>query len=157
MSAPELTTTSAEETEAVAERLGRALGGGELIGLVGDLGAGKTCFVRGLARGLGADPEHVHSPSFTMVTEYRGGRVPLTHVDLYRLDAPVDDSGFLREALYGIGVAAVEWFDRVPARAGGDALVVTLRALDATTRALRLEASDALHGRLVDAADAPAV
>ncbi len=89
MSAPELTTTSAEETEAVGERLGRALGGGELIGLVGDLGAGKTCFVRGLARGLGVEPERVHSPSFTMVTEYRGGRVPLTHVDLYRLDAPV--------------------------------------------------------------------
>ena len=150
MSAPELTTTSAEETEAVAERLGRALGGGELIGLVGDLGAGKTCFVRGLARGLGADPEHVHSPSFTMVTEYRGGRVPLTHVDLYRLDAPVDDSGFLREALYGIGVAAVEWFDRLRDAGQVDALVVTFGFAGGDRRTLRLAPRGRVHERLLD-------
>jgi len=150
VSAPELTTTSAEETEAVAERLGRALGGGELIGLVGDLGAGKTCFVRGLARGLGADPEHVHSPSFTMVTEYRGGRVPLTHVDLYRLDAPVDDSGFLREALYGIGVAAVEWFDRLRDAGQVDALVVTFGFAGGDRRTLRLAPRGRVHERLLD-------
>jgi tRNA threonylcarbamoyladenosine biosynthesis protein TsaE len=150
VSAPELTTTSAEETEAVAERLGRALGGGELIGLVGDLGAGKTCFVRGLARGLGADPEHVHSPSFTMVTEYRGGRVPLTHVDLYRLDAPVDDSGFLREALYGNGVAAVEWFDRLRDAGQVDALVVTFGFAGGDRRTLRLAPRGGVHERLLD-------
>jgi len=150
VSAPELTTTSAEETEAVAERLGRALGGGELIGLVGDLGAGKTCFVRGLARGLGADPEHVHSPSFTMVTEYRGGRVPLTHVDLYRLDAPVDDSGFLREALYGIGVAAVEWFDRLRDAGQVDALVVTFGFAGGDRRTLRLAPRGRVHERPLD-------
>jgi len=150
VSAPELTTTSAEETEAVAERLGRALGGGELIGLVGDLGAGKTCFVRGLARGLGADPEHVHSPSFTMVTEYRGGRVPLTHVDLYRLDAPVDDSGFLREALYGIGVAAVEWFDRLRDAGQVDALVVTFGFAGGDRRTLRVAPRGRVHERLLD-------
>jgi tRNA threonylcarbamoyladenosine biosynthesis protein TsaE len=150
VSAPELTTTSAEETEAVAERLGRALGGGELIGLVGDLGAGKTCFVRGLARGLGADPEQVHSPSFTMVTEYRGGRVPLTHVDLYRLDAPVDDSGFLREALYGNGVAAVEWFDRLRDAGQADALVVTFGFAGGDRRTLRLAPRGHVHERLLD-------
>jgi tRNA threonylcarbamoyladenosine biosynthesis protein TsaE len=149
VSAPELTTTSAEETEAVAERLGRALGGGELIGLVGDLGAGKTCFVRGLARGLGADPEHVHSPSFTMVTEYRGGRVPLTHVDLYRLDAPVDDSGFLREALYGNGVAAVEWFNRLRDANQADALVVTFTFAGADRRTLSLAARGLRHENLL--------
>jgi tRNA threonylcarbamoyladenosine biosynthesis protein TsaE len=150
VSAPELTTTSAEETEAVAERLGHALSGGELIGLVGDLGAGKTCFVRGLARGLGVDPEHVHSPSFTMVTEYRGGRVPLTHVDLYRLDAPVDDSGFLRDALYSAGVAAVEWFDRLRDANHVDALVVRFAFAGTDRRTLSLKARGREHERLVD-------
>jgi tRNA threonylcarbamoyladenosine biosynthesis protein TsaE len=150
VSAPELTTTSAEETEAVAERLGHALSGGELIGLVGDLGAGKTCFVRGLARGLGVDPDRVQSPSFTMVTEYRGGRIPLTHVDLYRLDAPVDDSGFLREALYGDGVAAVEWFDRLRDADRVDALVLTFAVAGAERRTIRLTARGHAHARLVD-------
>src|SRR5439155_1754471 len=83
----EVTTHTPEETEALGEAFGRAARGGELIGLVGELGAGKTCLVRGLARGLGIDPERVHSPSFTIVTEYPGGRLPLAHVDLYRLDA----------------------------------------------------------------------
>jgi tRNA threonylcarbamoyladenosine biosynthesis protein TsaE len=152
VSAPELTTASAEETEAVAERLGRALSGGELIGLIGDLGAGKTCFVRGLARGLGVDPERVQSPSFTMVTEYRGGRFPLTHVDLYRLDAPVDDSGFLREALYGDGVAAVEWFDRLRDAERVDALVVTFAFAGTERRTLRLAARGSVHERLLDVA-----
>jgi len=152
--ARELVTRSPEATEALGERLGRAARGGELIGLVGDLGTGKTCLVRGLARGLGIDPARVHSPSFTIVTGYPGGRLALTHVDLYRLPGSDEDAELLRDALSGPGVAAVEWFDRVPARAGGDALVVTLRALDATVRAVRLEASDALHARLVDAAGA---
>lgn len=149
MPAPELTTVSPEETEALAERLGRALSGGELVGLVGDLGAGKTCFVRGLARGLGIDPDRVQSPSFTMVTEYRGGRIPLTHVDLYRLDAPVDDSGFLREALYGDGVAAVEWFDRLRDAAHVDAFIVTFAFADADRRTIRLAARGRAHERLL--------
>ena len=150
MSARELATASADETETIAERLGRALSGGELIGLVGDLGAGKTCFVRGLARGLGIDPDRVQSPSFTMVTEYRGGRIPLTHVDLYRLDAPVDDSGFLREALYGQGVAAVEWFDRLRDAGQVDALTVTFELAGADRRILRLSARGRAHERLLD-------
>src|SRR5438034_6496096 len=109
----EVTTHTPEETEALGEALGRAARGGELIGLVGELGAGKTCLVRGLARGLGADPDRVHSPSFTTVTEYPGGRLLLVHVDLYRLEQPVADDLWLREALYGEGVAAVEWFGRI--------------------------------------------
>src|SRR5439155_17540876 len=103
----ERVTHTPAETEALGEVLGRAARGGELIGLVGELGAGKTCFVRGLARGLGADPDRVHSPSFITVTEYAGGRLPLAHVDLYRLEAPLADPLFLRDVLYGDGVAAV--------------------------------------------------
>ena len=147
MPAREVESRSPEETEALGEAIGRAASGGELIGLVGDLGAGKTCFVRGLARGLGIDPERVHSPSFTIVTEYPGGRLPLVHVDLYRLEPPFDD-GFLRDALYGEGVAAVEWFDRLAAP--GDALVVTLRFADGQTRAIRLEARGTRPARLLE-------
>src|SRR5438132_676941 len=150
--ARETTTRAPEETEALGEALGRAARGGELIGLVGELGAGKTCLVRGLARGLGIDPERVHSPSFTIVTEYPGGRLPLTHVDLYRLLGSADDVELLRDALHGPGVAAVEWFDRLPASATDAALVVRLGVTGTTTRALRLEPSDARHEALVAAA-----
>jgi tRNA threonylcarbamoyladenosine biosynthesis protein TsaE len=138
----EVETRSADETEAVGEALGRAVRGGELIGLVGDLGAGKTCVVRGLARGLGVDAERVHSPTFTMVTEYPGGRLPLAHVDLYRLEAPVADEGLLREVLHGDGVAAVEWYDRLASGPADDVLLVTL-GFTREGRAIRLDARGA--------------
>jgi tRNA threonylcarbamoyladenosine biosynthesis protein TsaE len=149
VSARELTSRSPEETEALGERLGRAAEGGELIGLVGELGAGKTCLVRGLARGLGIDPEHVHSPSFTIVTEYAGGRLPLVHVDLYRLERPREEAPFLRDVLYGEGVATVEWFNRLDADADDEVLLVGLRVTAGEGRAIRLEARGARHERLL--------
>jgi tRNA threonylcarbamoyladenosine biosynthesis protein TsaE len=148
--AREVTTRSPEETEAVGDALGRAAHGGELIGLVGDLGAGKTCLVRGLARGLGVDPERVHSPSFTIVTEYRGGRLSLAHVDLYRLEPPFDEE-FLRDTLYGGGVAAVEWFDRLGAPST-ERLLVALRFTGATTRKIHLEAHGSRHAAFLERA-----
>ena len=149
MRARETTTGTPEETEALGAALGRAARGGELLGLVGELGAGKTCLVRGLARGLGIDPERVHSPSFIIVTEYAGGRLPLAHVDLYRLEAPLADPLFLRDVLYGDGVAAVEWFDRLPTAAEDEVLLVTLRFVPGGGRAIRLEARGARHERLL--------
>ena len=141
----EVQTASPAETEALGEHLGRTAEGGEVVGLEGELGAGKTCFVRGLARGLGADPDAVASPTFVIATEYRGGRHPLHHVDLYRLEPPLRDALFLREVLYGAGVAAVEWFDRLLPDCEDDALRVTLRHADGERRAIRLAANGARH------------
>lgn len=109
-------TASAAETEAVARRLGAAAEAGDVIALVGDLGAGKTAFVRGLAAGLGVGEGEVASPTFTMVAEHQG-RVRLFHVDLYRLEPGGVDVLPLREIACGPGVTAIEWFDRLPAGA----------------------------------------
>jgi tRNA threonylcarbamoyladenosine biosynthesis protein TsaE len=107
-------TGSDEETAAVGRALGETLSPGAVIHLFGDLGAGKTVFVRGLAAGLGIDPDEVSSPTFTLIQEYRGqGRHPLFHVDLYRLaGAEVDDLGL--DALAVEGIVAIEWANRLP-------------------------------------------
>ncbi|HXW85315.1 MAG TPA: tRNA (adenosine(37)-N6)-threonylcarbamoyltransferase complex ATPase subunit type 1 TsaE [Candidatus Binataceae bacterium] len=105
-------SASAHETKTWGRRLASLLTGGELLGLIGELGVGKTCFIKGLARGLGLREEEILSPTFTMIQEHRG-RLPLYHIDLYRLEtAMLDDMG-LREYLFSEGIAAVEWFDRL--------------------------------------------
>lgn len=110
--ADHLLTTSEAETAAAGERLASALQAGDVVLLYGELGAGKTAFVRGLARGLGAAPDEVSSPTFTLIQEYGGGRLPLHHVDLYRLEpAEVEDLG-LDELIDSGGVVAVEWAER---------------------------------------------
>ena len=108
-----LSTNSEEETAAVAGRLAASLNPGSVVLLFGDLGAGKTAFVRGMAAGLGLDPDEVSSPTFTLVQEYRGP-VTLFHVDLYRLaSGEVDDLG-LDEMVASGGIAAVEWAEKLP-------------------------------------------
>ena len=108
----QIETASETETAAAGESLGRELGAGDVVLLYGDLGAGKTAFVRGLARGLGANPDEVSSPTFTLVQEYAGPAVVLYHVDLYRLaPAEIDDLG-LEDLVSGDGVVAIEWADR---------------------------------------------
>jgi tRNA threonylcarbamoyladenosine biosynthesis protein TsaE len=104
---------SEEATHAVGVRLGRQVRRGDLIGLRGELGAGKTCLVRGLAEGLGIPPHKVRSPTFTLVNEYSGGRLPLYHIDLYRLTPSAVDRMALRDYLYGDGICVVEWFERL--------------------------------------------
>jgi tRNA threonylcarbamoyladenosine biosynthesis protein TsaE len=107
------TSNSEAETRAIAARLAADLEPGDIVLLSGDLGAGKTAFVRGLAEGLSLDPDEVTSPTFTLVHEYRGGRLPLIHVDLYRLDrAELDEIG-LDQDLATKGVTAVEWSERL--------------------------------------------
>jgi tRNA threonylcarbamoyladenosine biosynthesis protein TsaE len=106
-----LLTSSEEETTAAGERFALRLNAGDVVLLHGDLGAGKTAFVRGLATGLGAPPGDVSSPTFTLVQEYRG-RLTLYHVDLYRLQpVEVGDLG-LDELSEGNAVVAVEWAER---------------------------------------------
>lgn len=97
----------------VAQELAKHMRAGDLIGLEGELGAGKTTFVRGLAAGLGIDPDRVRSPTFTLVNEYEGGALPLFHLDLYRMEPSAVDRVALREYLYGDGVCAVEWIERL--------------------------------------------
>jgi len=109
----ELLVFGEDETMAVGRALAGALLGGERIGLSGELGAGKTCLVRGLAGGLGVPPENVHSPSFTMLLPYDGGRLPLYHLDLFRIQPGPEDCLALREVLYGDGVAVVEWCEQL--------------------------------------------
>jgi len=104
---------SEDDTRAFGARVAGALRGGDLLGLRGDLGSGKTCFVRGLADGLGIAAHKVRSPTFTLVNEYGGGRLPLYHIDLYRLNPSPVDRLALREYLDGYGVCAVEWFERL--------------------------------------------
>lgn len=119
-------TKSAAETEALGERLAKALRGGEVIAYTGDLGAGKTAFTRGLARGLGITGR-VTSPTFTIVNEYEGGRLPLFHFDMYRLSSSDElyEIGW-EDYLARGGVCAVEWSERVTEALPEDTLWVTL-------------------------------
>jgi tRNA threonylcarbamoyladenosine biosynthesis protein TsaE len=107
-------TRSEIETATIGRQLAETSKAGDVVLLYGDLGAGKTAFVRGLAKGLGIQPDEVSSPTFTIVQEYRGGRLPLFHVDLYRLSDPreIDDLG-LDEIAEG-GVLAIEWAEKLP-------------------------------------------
>lgn len=111
-----LITHSEAETGAAGRALAPGLSPGSVVLLFGDLGAGKTAFVRGLAEGLGVDPAEVSSPTFTLLQEYRGGRIPLFHADLYRLNdaREVEDLGL--EELAADGVLAIEWPEKLPRR-----------------------------------------
>jgi len=145
----ELLSGSAEATHAAGRRLAAALRGGERITLSGDLGAGKTCFVRGLAEGLGIAPEDVRSPSFPILIPHESGRLPLYHIDLFRLPAGDIDSLSLREYIYGPGVCAIEWPERLdePMR---DHLAITIDFTAAGADARRLVA--VAHGSGYEAA-----
>jgi tRNA threonylcarbamoyladenosine biosynthesis protein TsaE len=127
------TTHSEAETAAVARELAAGLNAGDVLLLSGNLGAGKTAFVRGLAEGLGVDPEDVSSPTFTLVHEYRGGRLALHHVDLYRLDRMAVDELGLEEMGVSDGVLAIEWPDRLTHDLPG-ARTVEIEIVDDSTR-----------------------
>jgi tRNA threonylcarbamoyladenosine biosynthesis protein TsaE len=117
---------SEEETRNWGEKLGRLLKGGEIIGLSGELGSGKTSFVRGLAEGLEVSKEAwIRSPTFTLINEY-DGRLPLYHIDLYRIGSAREMEELnLREYLFSDGVSAIEWFDHLPSGEAEEYLGIT--------------------------------
>ena len=133
-------TNSPEETEALGEMLAGRLEPGTVIAFTGDLGAGKTAFVRGLARGLGIT-ERVTSPTFTIVNEYEGGRLPLFHFDMYRLGSADElfDIGW-EDYLARGGVCAVEWSENVAEAIEDDAVRVDIaRGEDENSRVIHIE------------------
>jgi tRNA threonylcarbamoyladenosine biosynthesis protein TsaE len=133
---------SEDETIEIGRRLGRALRGGALVVLQGELGLGKTVFARGIASGLGVAPEEVSSPSFTLVQEYRGGRLPLFHVDLYRvedLEEEIPSLG-IEELLAEGGIAMIEWGERLPPYLRRGAVVVRLHDLGDGCRRIEIGA-----------------
>ncbi len=131
----EVLTHSAEETEAEGERAGRELKRGDLLLLVGPLGAGKTTFVRGLARGAGSDAP-VASPTFVLERIYPG-RIQVAHVDLYRLKATPELPDLALDELLDQGAVVVEWGDRLEAPAG--ARVITIEQLGEESRRIRFQ------------------
>lgn len=139
----EFCTDSPEQTEALGAALGRVIPPGTVLAYRGDLGAGKTAFTRGLARGLGYQ-EPVTSPTYTIVNEYIGGRLPLFHFDMYRLGSSEDlwDIGW-EDYLERGGVCAVEWSENVSDALEG-ALTVSIEKLGDTRRNIILEGGEYL-------------
>jgi len=134
----ERVTDSESATGEIGEQFAGTLRPGDVVLLYGDLGAGKTAFVRGMARGLGANPEDVSSPTFTIVQEYPAASVTLYHVDLYRLEpAEIEDLG-LDDLVFGQGIVAIEWADRWPNRPEG-VREVRLEAVGESQRKVTIE------------------
>jgi tRNA threonylcarbamoyladenosine biosynthesis protein TsaE len=128
---------SEDETAAIAGALALTLQPGAVLLVAGQLGAGKTAFVRGLAAGLGIDPDEVSSPTFTLVHEYRGGRLKLYHADLYRLERTTTEDLGLEEKAVASGVLAIEWPDRLMHALPG-ARTIAIDVVDDTTRRITL-------------------
>jgi len=137
-------TNSPEETESIGEQLASRLPPGTVIAFLGDLGAGKTAFTRGLARGLGA-ADRVTSPTYTIVNEYLGGKMPLFHFDMYRLGSSDElfDIGW-EDYLERGGICAVEWSENV-AEALENPVFVKIEKLGDETRRITVEGGDFLN------------
>jgi tRNA threonylcarbamoyladenosine biosynthesis protein TsaE len=143
-----LRSSSARETKAWGRRLASLLTGGEVLGFSGELGAGKTCFIKGLARGLHLQEDRILSPTFTMIQEHQG-RLPLYHIDLYRLDETDLDELGLRDYLFSSGVAAVEWFERLREADDLNCLQIRISYDGANCRKIELTASDDRYAALL--------
>ncbi len=136
-------TVSPQQTRALGREVGQSLLPGAIVGLEGDLGVGKTCFVKGLATGLGLDGDEIASPTFTLIAEHYRGKAALFHIDLYRLEGlgaeDMEELG-VEEYLFGRGVSVVEWFRFLPAELLEEYLLVSLRFGPADVRMLTLTA-----------------
>jgi tRNA threonylcarbamoyladenosine biosynthesis protein TsaE len=111
-----ITTNTEDETAALGREIAADLSVGDVLLLYGDLGAGKTAFVRGLAEGLGVSRDDVSSPTFTLIQEYRGGRLTLYHVDLYRIEDRREFDELGLDEIAEQGILAIEWAEKMPGR-----------------------------------------
>jgi tRNA threonylcarbamoyladenosine biosynthesis protein TsaE len=147
----DLVSHSSLHTERLGERLAAHAAPGDVIALWGELGAGKTVFARGIAIGLGIDEDTVTSPTFIILREHFGGRLPLYHLDLYRLDPSQLGSTGWEEALDAGGVTVIEWPDRAGDELPPDRVDVRLEHVAETKRKVTVEPTGPRSRRLVDA------
>jgi len=134
-----LTAATAADTQAIAERLGRLLSAGDVLALIGPLGAGKTTFVQGLARGLEVAPDrHVASPTFALVNEHPG-RVSLVHADLYRIEHERELAELGLVDAFDRAAVVIEWLDRFPDAAPAERLEITIAFAEGDARTLTLK------------------
>lgn len=142
-------THSVAQTQQAGERLGQLLRAGDIILLEGELGAGKTTIIKGIAKGLGVEG-YVNSPTFTLVNEYRGGRLWIYHLDCYRLESGAEALDFgIEEYLYGDGVTLIEWPQRIAEILPPENLRLKMTYLADTKRSIRLEPTGARYVQLV--------
>ena len=143
-------TTSVKETIAIGKKLGKLMSPGDVIYLTGELGAGKTCFVKGIAKGLGIRGKDITSPTFIIINEYKG-KIPLYHIDLYRIGVIEDlrDIG-MDEIVYGKGVTAIEWAERIKDVLPDERLDITLKWVDDKTRSIEIRAFGHHHKEILD-------
>ena len=146
-----IVTTSPRQSQNLGRNLGKLVQGGEIVGLVGELGAGKTCFVRGFAQGIEVSADAwVRSPTFTLINEY-SGRLPVYHIDLYRVGKQEElETLNLREYLYGDGVSLIEWFEFLPAHEVDEYLELRLAHGGGNRRELTFLAHGQRYERLLE-------
>ncbi len=145
----EFESTNPEMTQAFGAALGSCVEAGQVLALEGDLGAGKTKLVQGLAHGLDVT-ESVNSPTFILANEYYSGRLPLYHIDAYRVADAVEARSFgLDDYLNGDGVTVIEWAERVEPALPRERLWITLEYLSETARRVRVTASGARYQKIL--------
>ncbi len=138
---------NSKQTFAWGKKLGEYLDAGDVIGLIGELGAGKTTLAQGIMRGLEVGEDHyIGSPTFTLINEYEG-RVPVYHLDFYRIDTPSEQTALgLEEYLYGDGVAIIEWADRIENFLPEECMIIRLSHVDLNVRSLQIESFGDRYG-----------
>ena len=146
----DIVSHSAQQTQRFGARLGELARAGDLYCLEGELGSGKTCFTQGLGRGLDI-PTAIHSPTFILANEHRGGRLPLFHLDVYRIRDASEAIGIgLDDYISGDGVCVIEWAEKIRDALPAERLWISFRHLDESKRGILMEARGVRYANLLD-------